>query len=79
MQSQPNSRQPNFSQLRALWQSLRANCKTIAKFMVHSPQSTSRQEIHDSTRIYHTKTKLYPYLPVSEEQRDWLEHLYHQS
>lgn len=79
MQNQFSPGQPDFNRLRALWRSLRTRCKAVARFMVHPPQSTAQQRMHPSTRIYHTKAKVYPYLPVGEEQRDWLEHLYHQS
>lgn len=79
MQNQFSPRYPDLNRLKILWRSLRTRCETVAKFMVLPPQSTSQQEIHESTHIYHTKAKVYPYLPVGEEQRDWLEHLYHQS
>ncbi|MEM9217533.1 MAG: hypothetical protein AAGD25_24730 [Cyanobacteria bacterium P01_F01_bin.150] len=78
MQHQSSPRQPDFNRLQRLWRSLRIGAKAIAKFMVHPANSTPRPEIHESTRRYHAKAKYYPYLSVEEEQRDWLEHLYHQ-
>ncbi|MEM6254560.1 MAG: hypothetical protein AAF821_16720 [Cyanobacteria bacterium P01_D01_bin.156] len=75
MKYQFSFRQPDVSRFHGLWQSLRS----IAKFMVHPAQSLPPSAIHESTYVYQSKAKFYPYLSVDEEQRDWLEHVYHQS
>lgn len=78
MKHQLSSRRPDFSQWKMLRQVLRS-CKAVATFMVHRGQSSPYSEMCEATYSYQTKAKFYPYLPVDEEQRDWLEHLYQQS
>lgn len=79
MQNQFSRKQPDLTRLRTVWQLLQTGSKAVAKFMVHRPQSAFPQGVPPSIQRYSEKAKLYPYLPASEEQRDWLEHLYQQS
>ncbi|MGB7084031.1 MAG: hypothetical protein WBD47_00650 [Phormidesmis sp.] len=44
--------------------------------MVHRPQPSASSPVSAAKHRYSAKAKLYPYLPTSEEQRDWLERLY---
>ena len=59
-----------------LGQSLHSLYKAIANFMVHRPQASAQSPVISSEQRYSAKARLYPYLPTSEEQRDWLDRLY---
>jgi hypothetical protein len=47
--------------------------------MVHRPPVPAQPEVAASQPGYDAKARFYAYLPVSEEQRDWLNKLYYQS
>ncbi|MBE9059632.1 hypothetical protein [cf. Phormidesmis sp. LEGE 11477] len=51
--------------------------KSILRFMVQRPQASAQSSIVMAKDRYSAKASLYPYLPASEEQRDWLERIYH--
>jgi len=52
-------------------QAIQAKWQALAAFMVHRPQASGQSPIASAER-----SKLYPYLPAVEEQRDWLERIY---
>lgn len=60
-----------------LWQSLHRYWQALSGFMVH--RAAAAPTLHPAQRRYSAKGRLYAYLPPSEEQRDWLEQIYHQS
>ncbi|MGD1905486.1 MAG: hypothetical protein ACFB0C_05750 [Leptolyngbyaceae cyanobacterium] len=60
-----------------LWQSLHRYWQALSGFMVH--RAPGAPTLHPAQRRYSAKGRLYAYLPSSEEQRDWLEQIYHQS
>ncbi len=68
-----------FGQWGMLWQSLRNHCKTLANFMVHRSHGLPQAPDPASRHQYRAKARFYAYLPPSEEQRDWLEQIYHRS
>ncbi|MEO0488455.1 MAG: hypothetical protein AAF215_24420 [Cyanobacteria bacterium P01_A01_bin.123] len=79
MQNQPNTNQTHVNRSRTLWQSLRTGWKAFARFMVHPPQVFAQLESNSSYYRDSAKARFYAYLPPSEEQRDWLDKIYHQS
>ena len=44
--------------------------------MVHRPQASVQSPLVSPEERYSNKASLYPYLPIEEERRDWLERLY---
>lgn len=50
--------------------------RAFTRFMVHRPQPSAGSPALTAKQRYGAKSSLYPYLPASEEQRDWLEQLY---
>ena len=48
----------------------------IIDFMEHRPQASVQSSLVSPEERYSNKVSLYPYLPIEEEQRDWLERLY---
>ncbi|MGC1306421.1 MAG: hypothetical protein WA885_04270 [Phormidesmis sp.] len=76
MQSQFRSTSSHSQNQPTLGQSLQRTFKAVAAFMVHRPQPSAPSPIASPKDKYSTKASLYPYLPKSEEQRDWLERLY---
>ncbi len=48
----------------------------IIDFMVHRPQTSVQSTLISPEERYSNKASLYPYLPIEEERRDWLERLY---
>ncbi|NJM99597.1 MAG: hypothetical protein HC800_22835 [Phormidesmis sp. RL_2_1] len=57
----------------SLKQSFQSRLKAALSFMIHRPQKSVQPTSRDA---YAAKARLYTYLPVSEEQRDWLERIY---
>jgi hypothetical protein len=60
-----------------LWQSLKRRWQALSGFMVQ--RATTTPTLDPARRRYSAKGRFYAYLPPSEEQRDWLEQIYHQS
>lgn len=67
------------SLLGRLWQLLRLQWHVMSCFMVYKPESNPRSngQSDKSTQRYAQKARFYAYLPLLEEQRDWLEKIYH--
>lgn len=60
-----------------LWQFLQRHWQALSGFMVQKAPTTTI--LHPAQCRYSAKGRFYAYLPPSEEQRDWLEQIYHQS
>ncbi|MDA0267963.1 MAG: hypothetical protein O3A14_13635 [Cyanobacteria bacterium] len=63
---------PLGKRLRQYWQ-------TLLGFMVQRSCDAPQFSANPFQRRYAAKARFYSYLPPSEEQRDWLEQIYHQS
>ena len=57
------------------FRSLHKHWKRLASFMV-LPEEAGSEPLG---KRYAAKTRLYPYLPATEEARDWLEKIYQKS
>lgn len=79
IQHQPNHTQSRSKQGKTLRKSLQALWTNVTGFMVQRSQSSSQGKNGLSNHPYSAKVGLYPYLPPSEEQRDWLDKVYDQS
>ncbi len=64
---------------RNLRQSLQSIWTSVTNFMVLRSPISSEAKRDLSQHSYNVKAGLYPYLPPSEEQRDWLGKVYDQS
>ncbi|MGB7412744.1 MAG: hypothetical protein WA902_00910 [Thermosynechococcaceae cyanobacterium] len=78
-QHHPNHTQSRNRQGKTLRQALQTLWTNVTGFMVQRSTITSQGKSGSSKHSYSAKAGLYPYLPPSEEQRDWLDKVYDQS
>lgn len=61
-----------------LWDTIRIGWHHFSRFMVHDPAYSDQWSSIRAYR-YGMNTRFSPYLETTEEQRRWLEKVYHQS
>ncbi|MEO1396413.1 MAG: hypothetical protein AAFV90_26265 [Cyanobacteria bacterium J06634_5] len=68
----------SFSQTQRASERLFKNAlRAVLRFMVLRPETSAQQYNIASKDRYSSKAGRYVYLPAKEEQRDWLERVYH--
>ena len=61
------------------WCRLQVVWQKFTSFMVHQLEPQLDQTSEAASDTYNCKIRLYPYLPVIEEERDWLAKTYYKS
>lgn len=77
MQNQFHSTSSPRQTQRASDRSVKSALRAVLRFMVFRPETSAQQYDIASKDRYSSKAGLYAYLPAREEQRDWLERIYH--